>query len=417
MAYYVELTGGDIQAVSVLNGGDAQIATELSGGDVYPSGGGSATLQTKSVSITPTESTQTQQITPDPGFDGLDEVDITTDAIPANYVGSGVPRKASADLTASGDTVTAPAGYYENPASKAVAAGSATTPATTITANPTLSVSASGLITANVSKTQNITPTVSPGYVSAGTAGPVEVSGTKTQQLATQAAATYHPATTDQTIAGQQYLAGAQTIKAVQTTNLDAANIKKDVVVQIGDADDPDSVASITGTFEGGGGPSGFDGLISPAPLDNGFGTMLAAFKDDRVKSGTITVASNFSNTTERLFLSTGLSQVHGFMLSCPTYSIGPNVTAGQSNAHAIFVCYSLTNYPDCQMYGMSRSQQNSSFTNFATAGTRQDNAPFLGIIRFDGGDIYYTGRYNNNVNYQIVRSGIQYEWLAWGTL
>lgn len=257
MAYYVELTGGDIQAVSVLNGGDTQIAAELSGGDVYPSGGGSATLQTKSVSITPTESTQTQQITPDPGFDGLSEVDITTDAIPANYVGSGVPRKTSADLTASGDTVTAPAGYYENPASKAVAAGSATTPATTITANPTLSVSASGLITANVSKTQNITPTVTPGYVNAGTAGTVNVSGTKTQQLATQAAATYHPATTDQTIAAAQYLTGAQTIKAVQTTNLAAENIKKDVVVQIGDADDPDSVANIIGTYEGGGG--GYD--------------------------------------------------------------------------------------------------------------------------------------------------------------
>lgn len=253
MAYYVELTGGDIQAVSILNGGDAQIATELSGGDVYPSGGGSATLQTKSVSITPTESTQTQQITPDVGFDGLSEVDITTAAIPANYVGSGVPRKASADLTASGDTVTAPAGYYENPASKAVAAGSATTPATTITANPTLSVSASGLITANVSKTQNITPTVSPGYVSAGTAGPVTVSGTNTQQLATQAAATYHPATTDQTIAGQQYLTGAQTIKAVTISGLSAANIVQGVTVEIGDADDPDRIISITGTAQTGG--------------------------------------------------------------------------------------------------------------------------------------------------------------------
>lgn len=254
MEYYVELTGGDIQAVSILNGGDAQIAAELSGGDVYPSGGGSATLQTKSVSITPTESTQTQQITPDAGFDGLSEVDLTTAAIPASYVGSGVPRKTSDDLTASGATVTAPAGYYENASSKAVASGSATTPATTITANPTLSVSASGLITANVSKTQNITPTVSPGYVNAGTAGTVNVSGAKTQQLATQAAATYHPATTDQTIAGQQYLTGAQTIKGVTTTNLSAANIKKDVVVKIGDSADDDRIVSVTGTYEGGGG-------------------------------------------------------------------------------------------------------------------------------------------------------------------
>ena len=61
--------------------------------------------------------------------------------------------------------------------------GSATTPATTITANPTISVSESGLITASVSKTQGVTPTVSAGYVASGTAGEVTVNGSNTQQL------------------------------------------------------------------------------------------------------------------------------------------------------------------------------------------------------------------------------------------
>ena len=52
--------------------------------------------------------------------------DIIVDAIPSNYVGSAVDRRDSDDLAASGATVTAPAGYYAEPASKAVASGSIT---------------------------------------------------------------------------------------------------------------------------------------------------------------------------------------------------------------------------------------------------------------------------------------------------
>ncbi len=52
--------------------------------------------------------------------------DITIDAIPSGYVGSAVDRRDSDDLAASGATVTAPAGYYSEPASKAVASGSIT---------------------------------------------------------------------------------------------------------------------------------------------------------------------------------------------------------------------------------------------------------------------------------------------------
>lgn len=91
-------------------------------------GGGTPTLQTKTETYTPTENVQTDTITPDPGYDGLDEVDITVNAISDTYVGSAITQRDSTDLSASGATVTAPAGYYAAAASKAVASGTEGTP-------------------------------------------------------------------------------------------------------------------------------------------------------------------------------------------------------------------------------------------------------------------------------------------------
>ena len=160
-----------------------------------------------------------------------------------------VTERDSTDLTASGDTVTVPAGIYDAAATKTIASGSATTPATTVTANPSISVNSSGLITATASATKSVTPTVSAGYVSSGTAGTITVSGSNTQQLTTQAAQTIYPSTTDQTIASGKYLTGAQTVKAVTTTNLSAEYIKSGVTVQVGDSADSDRIASVTGTY------------------------------------------------------------------------------------------------------------------------------------------------------------------------
>lgn len=71
--------------------------------------------------VTPTESAQVLET------DTLHmDDDVTVDAIPSGYVGSTVDRRDSDDLAASGATVTAPAGYYAEPASKAVASGSIT---------------------------------------------------------------------------------------------------------------------------------------------------------------------------------------------------------------------------------------------------------------------------------------------------
>lgn len=145
------------------------------------------------------------------------------------YTGS-IATKTASDLTASGATVSVPAGYYAEAASKAVASGSAATPATTITVTPTISVNNStGLITAAVSGSQSVTPTVSAGYVSSGTAGTVTVSGSDTEQLTVKAAATITPSTSNQTIAAGTYLTGAQTISG--DANLLASNIKSGVSI------------------------------------------------------------------------------------------------------------------------------------------------------------------------------------------
>ena len=93
--------------------------------------GGSPTLQTKTKSYTPSETAQTESVTPDSGYDGMDTVSISVAAIPSDYVGSGITQRSSSDLTASGATVTAPAGYYASSASKAVASGTAGTPTAT----------------------------------------------------------------------------------------------------------------------------------------------------------------------------------------------------------------------------------------------------------------------------------------------
>ena len=131
-------------------------------------------LLTTPDTITPTKS---QQIitTPD-GYDGMDQV--TVDAIPSNYIDTSdatatasnilsgktayvdgslitgtIATKTSSNLTASGKTVTVPAGYYASAATKSVSTATQATPA--------ISISSSGVITAS--------STQSAGYVSSGT--------------------------------------------------------------------------------------------------------------------------------------------------------------------------------------------------------------------------------------------------------
>lgn len=123
-------------------------------GTYVPSG---ATLQSKSVSYTPTESAQSETVTADSGYDGLSQVSVSVGAVSSTYVGSGITRRSSSDLTASGATVTVPGGYYSAQASKAVSTGSEGTP-----------TASKGTVSNHaVTVTPSVTNTA--GYISGGT--------------------------------------------------------------------------------------------------------------------------------------------------------------------------------------------------------------------------------------------------------
>ena len=156
------ITLGDSTAVQTLNVGSNGTYTASSNVvwnevNVSVSSGGTPTLQTKTASYTPTETAQSATITADSGYDGLSEVDVTVAAISPTYVGSGITSRSSTDLTASGDTVSVPAGYYASSASKAVSSGTEGTPVAT---KGTVSNHA-------ISVTPSVTNTA--GYISGGT--------------------------------------------------------------------------------------------------------------------------------------------------------------------------------------------------------------------------------------------------------
>lgn len=131
---------------------------------------------------------------------------VTAYADGVKYTGT-IASKTSSDLTASGATVTVPAGHYASQASKAVANGSATAPASISGTSATVST---GTNTLTLSKTISVTPTVSAGYVASGTAGNSSVS--LTASVTTKVAATITPGTSAQEIAAGTYLTGKQTI-------------------------------------------------------------------------------------------------------------------------------------------------------------------------------------------------------------
>ena len=209
-------------------------------------------LQTKTATYTPTESQQTDTITADSGYDGLNEVDVTVDAVSSTYVGSSITRRSSEDLTVDLGTVTIPEGYYSSQLQKSIPPGSATMPDNiTVSGSDRVSVTTD---TNSVSfhATTTASPDITRGYVHMGT--PSETNITLTAPITTKASTTYHPSSSATTIPAGTYLTGVQTIKAVAVFNLLSENVKSGVRISVGDTDSSICVKSVVGTYDGGGG-------------------------------------------------------------------------------------------------------------------------------------------------------------------
>lgn len=132
---------------------------------------------------------------------------VTSYANGVKYTGN-IPTRTADDLSDSGDTVTVPAGNYAVQATKSVAAGTVTAPASITGSNASVSTETNAL---TLTKTLSVTPNVTtPGYISSGTSGNASVS--LTASVPTKSAATITPGTSDIEIPEGTYLTGKQTI-------------------------------------------------------------------------------------------------------------------------------------------------------------------------------------------------------------
>lgn len=220
----------------------AQITSGGSGGivisDTTDAAGG--TVRT----ITATEISGTKQIIANGTGIDVSSYQYVDVAVPSSQ--PNLQAKTNINPTTSSQTIQADSGYdgLSSVQINAMPSGTVTAPSTISGSSASVST---GTNTLTLTKTVSVTPNVTTaGYVSSGTAGNSAVS--LTASVTTKAAATYNTSSTDQTIASGTYLTGAQTIRGVTVSGLDASKILSGTTVMIGDSADADRIASVSGS-------------------------------------------------------------------------------------------------------------------------------------------------------------------------
>lgn len=167
-------------------------------------------------------------------------------------------------------------------------------------------------------------------------------------------------------------------------------------------------VSAIGDIPTGGGSIGGLANMVDASDSTYVFADMLSRMKNGQTVGGTVEWASAFPNT-ESLLLSTGLTTIHGIIIVATEQGLAD---PGWTQCNRFILMYHSMTSDKLFIVGLNGSV--FAYKYGLGNGVKNDGAPVQGTIRVDGGDIYYTARYNKNNNYQFVRSGEPYEWLAW---
>ena len=262
---------------------DSQIAIETYKYNAVASG----------TSVSPTESSQTIG-----GANYMMEGAVTVNAIPSNYVGSGITSRSSSDLSASGATVTAPSGYYPNDATKTVASGTAGTPTAT-----------KGAVNNHaISVTPSVTNTT--GYITGGTKTGTAVS-----------------------VSASELVSGSQTIS--DNGDYDVTNLASVTVSVSGGGGGSLTVASKTATLSSASSSISFTGL-SGNPT-----SFVVTSSADQTTGGTKAVAVAYDGTN--LFgmdITTQMENDTGFTKSYSSGTLTITATTAEFQANEYKLVY-----------------------------------------------------------------------------
>jgi len=190
------------------------------------------------------------------------------------------PERTSSDLTQSGPTVTAPAGYYASAASRSV--GTARSSSDMTQSGPTVTAPA-GYYASDASKSVGTARSSADLTVSGNTVtAPAGYYGAPASKSVgtIQGATTFAPSTSNQTIASDKYLTGTQTITGVTASGLTAGNVRYGVSV----ATNVSGIGTVAGTFTKADTVSTGKTAAGPTEIRNGY----AAWVNGAQVNGTI---------------------------------------------------------------------------------------------------------------------------------